>query len=168
MQTVDVRQRGIEFARTWGGSIVLFPLCVYFCINRGDYTLLDSADLVIHEAGHFFFRFFGMFMHVAGGTLMQIILPSIIAWYFFRNDYTFGTQMGLLWLGHNLINISVYSADARARILPLLGGDGVIHDWSYLLGRMGLLEYDQVIGYMFLGLAVLVFLILLILPHRMW
>ncbi|CAN5302026.1 hypothetical protein BH24GEM2_BH24GEM2_19030 [soil metagenome] len=35
-------------------------------------------------------------------------------------------------------------ADARAQRLPLVGGGE--HDWAYLLGRMGLLEYDQTLA----------------------
>ena len=72
---------------------------------------IDNGDLVIHEAGHFFFMFFGKFIYTLGGTLMQIILPSIIAWYFLRNYYKTGVQISLLWLGQNLINISAYAAD---------------------------------------------------------
>ena len=154
-----------ETWRTWRGSVVLLPLVLYFSLTRGDYTLLDGADLIIHEAGHFFFRFFGPFLHAAGGTLMQIILPSLIVWHFTVHGYRFGTQVGLLWLGQSFINISVYAADARARVLPLLGGPHVQHDWHYLLGQLGLLAHDQAVGYGFFGLALLTFCLLLVLPR---
>jgi hypothetical protein len=36
-----------------------FPIALYWVLNRGEYGLIDNADLVIHEAGHFFFKFFG-------------------------------------------------------------------------------------------------------------
>jgi hypothetical protein len=36
---------------------------------------------------------------------------------------------------------------ARARRLPPLGGEDVSHDWSYILGRLNLLQQDQVIGH---------------------
>lgn len=150
--------------KIWMSSIVLLPLCVYFSLNRGVYTLLDNADLIIHEAGHFFFHFFGEFIHAAGGTLMQIILPSILIWHFFRHAYKLGTQISLFWLGHNLINISVYAADARAQQLSLLGNG--YHDWHYLLGRMSLLPYDALIGNVFFSLAVICFIVLLLLPAQ--
>jgi hypothetical protein len=92
------------------------------------------------------------------------ILPSFITWYFFRNRYRAGIQAGLLWLGQNLINISVYAADARARVLPLLGGNKAGHDWHYLLGEMNLLEYDQAVGYIFLGISILIFITSLLMP----
>jgi hypothetical protein len=107
---------------------------------------------------------FGKFIYTLGGTLMQIILPSIIAGYFFRNNYRTGVQFGLLWLGQNFINISVYAADAQARKLPLLGGNKVYHDWHYLLGEVGILEYDYIVGYTFLGIAGIVFIIAILMP----
>ena len=50
-----------------------FAYCSLPCFKQGKYTWIDNADLVIHEAGHIFFMFFGKFIHFAGGTLMQII-----------------------------------------------------------------------------------------------
>jgi hypothetical protein len=150
--------------RTWLASIIILPICVFLILNRGNYTWIDNADLVIHEAGHIFFMFFGRFIYFAGGTLMQIILPSIIAWYFFRNSYRFGVQLSLLWLGQNFINISVYAADARARILPLLGGNKVGHDWHYMLGQLNILDYDQSVGFFFLGCSILIFITAILMP----
>ena len=75
--------------------------------------------------------------------------------------------MSLLWLGHNFINSSVYAADARARVLPLLGGDRAGHDWANMLGMLGLLDYDQIVGGFFYVLAWLAFVALLALPRYM-
>lgn len=155
-----------RIARHWLGSLALLPICVYFVATRGDFTLLDNADLIIHEAGHFFFRPFGIFLMYAGGTLMQLIVPSLLAWHFLRHNYRFGVQVSMFWLGHNLINISVYAADARSRSLPLLGGDATEHDWWNMLRMMGILEYDHALGALFFLLAIIVFGILLILPMR--
>ena len=154
----------IDLIKSWLPSIIILPVCIYLVLNRGHYTWIDNADLVIHEAGHIFFIFFGKFIHFAGGTLMQILLPSLIAWYFLRNRYRTGLQVSLLWLGQNFINISVYAADARARALPLLGGNKAGHDWHYMLNALGLLEYDQIIGYILWGTAVLIFLAALLMP----
>lgn len=150
--------------KRWIPSIIILPIAVFWILNRGEYGLLDNIDLVIHEAGHLIFRWFGKFIYTLGGTLMQIILPSIIAWYFFRNDYRTGVQFSLLWLGQNFINISVYAADARAQHLPLLGGNKVYHDWNYLLGELGILNLDQEVGYFFFGIAILIFIITILMP----
>ena len=148
----------------WIPSIIILPIALYFAFTRGHYGLIDNADLVIHEAGHFVFSFFGKYIYTMGGALMQIILPSIICYYFLRNYYRTGVQFSLLWLGQNFINISVYAADARAQALPLLGGNSVYHDWNYLLGEINMLEYDQEIGYIIYGIGVLIFLIAVLLP----
>lgn len=150
--------------KKWIPSIIILPISLYFILNRGTYTFIDNADLVIHEAGHFFFMFFGKFIYTAGGTLMQIILPSLIAWYFFRNNYRTGIQFSLLWLAQNFINISVYAADARARVLPLLGGNKVYHDWTYMLGKLNLLNFDTEIGYFFFGISIIIFIVTLLMP----
>lgn len=150
--------------KRWIPSIVILPVAAYWVMNRGEFGLLDNIDLVVHEAGHFFFMLFGKFIYTLGGTLMQIILPSIIASYFFRNNYRTGVQFGLLWLGQNFINISVYAADAQARKLPLLGGNKVYHDWHYLLGEIGILEYDYLVGYFFFGIAIAIFIVSILMP----
>ncbi len=150
--------------KRWIPSLIFLPLITWLVTNRGNYTWIDNADLVIHEAGHFFFFIFGKFIYTLGGTLMQILLPSLIIWYFWRNSYRTGTQVGLLWLGQNFINISVYAADARAKALPLLGGNKVYHDWEYILGTLNLLQYDAEVGYMFFGIAIIIFIVTLVLP----
>lgn len=177
MQTEDENRKEIEISlkkakpitgwgtfKRWIPSIIIVPIAAYWVMNRGEFGLLDNIDLVIHEAGHFFFSLFGKFIYTLGGTLMQIILPSIIAGYFFRNNYRTGVQFGLLWLGQNFINISVYSADAQARKLPLLGGNKVYHDWHYMLGEIGILEHDYLIGYTFFGIAIAIFLVSILMP----
>ena len=150
--------------RKWIPSILILPIAVYWTLNRGEYGLLDNANLVIHEAGHLFFKFFGKFIYTLGGTLMQIILPSLIVCTFFMNHYRTGVQFSLLWLGQNFINISVYAADAQARKLPLLGSNKVYHDWHYMLTELGILEYDYLVGYFFYSIAIVIFLIVILLP----
>lgn len=150
--------------KRWLPTVIMLPIIIWLIMNRGRYTWIDNADLVIHEAGHFFFMFFGKFIYTSGGTLMQMLLPSLITWYFWKNSYRTGTQVGLLWLGQNLINISVYAADAQAQALPLLGGNKVYHDWTYILGSANILQYDTEVGYFFFGLAIIIFFIAALLP----
>lgn len=153
-----------EPIKRWIPSLIILPLALYFTLNRGHYGIIDNADLVIHEAGHFFFAFFGKYIYTLGGSLMQILLPGCIFWYFLSKYYRTGMQFTLLWTGQNFVNISVYAADARAQKLPLLGGNSVYHDWHYLLGEINLLEYDQELGYIIFGIGILVFLTALFLP----
>jgi hypothetical protein len=108
--------------------------------HPGSGGLLDAVDLGIHETGHLVFGPFGEFVGFAGGTLAQIIMPSLFAVYFWRQGDRHAATVPVWWLAQNLWNISVYAADARAQILPLVGGGE--HDWAYMLGRLGLLQLD--------------------------
>lgn len=85
------------------------------------------------------FIFFGQFIRVAMGSGLQVLLPLFIAGYFFWTRQRFAAAITLMWVGENLINVSVYAADAVAMRLPLLGGDSSQHDWHYLLGTLNAL-----------------------------
>ncbi len=150
--------------RRWFPSVILAPICLYLILNRFEYLLIDNFNLIIHEGGHGIFYFFPRFIYIAGGTIMQILIPGLVVLYFYVNGYRTGIQFGLLWLGQNFINVSVYAADAQVRKLPLLGGRGSVHDWHYMLSSLGILQYDYVIGYIFYGVAILIFIYLLVLP----
>jgi len=155
----------LENLKPWIGSIILLPVVIWLSINAGDFIfLLDHFNLLIHEGGHGIFSLFGSFIYTLGGTLMQIILPLLFVYYFVSHRKNFGTQISLVWLGQNLMNISVYAADAQERSLPLLGGNKVYHDWHFLLGRTGLLGYDNLIGNIFYLTGIVFFLVTLVLP----
>ena len=95
---------------------------------------------------------------------MQIFIACLFIFYFYSNKKKFGTQLSLIFLAENLFNISKYTADAQARKLPLLGGNKVYHDWHFLLGRMGILEYDYLVGYFFVALAIISIILAMLIP----
>ena len=50
--------------------------------------------------------------------------------------------------------LAIYIADARAQQLDLVGlTPDPLHDWHYLLSRMGLLNFDGTIAFATRGLA---------------
>ena len=59
------------------------------------------------------------------------------------------------WVAQNLWNIARYAQDAQAQELPLVGGGE--HDWTYLLGAVGLLEHDQLVGQLIRVTGMLIF-----------
>ncbi|MFA7418486.1 MAG: hypothetical protein WCZ90_02280 [Melioribacteraceae bacterium] len=148
----------------WLGSILLLPVMIYFFLNIGNFLLIDYLNLLIHEGGHGIFKIFGKFIYALGGTLMQIIIPSMFIVFYFVKKQKIGAQIFLVWLGQNLFNISVYAADARAHKLPLLGGNKVYHDWTYLLNTVGLIEYDKLIGNVFVFIGVMSFVVAFMVP----
>jgi hypothetical protein len=127
-------------------------------LSPGSYRFLDYVNLVFHEAGHFFFAFFGEFLGILGGSILQVLIPAIVVGHFVWQRHMYSAAIALFWVGQSLFNVSVYVKDARARVLPLLGDDISAHDWHNILGRLGLLRWDQAIGNLIylLGLALVV------------
>lgn len=110
------------------------------------YRWLDSLDLAIHETGHLVFAFGGETLALLGGTLFQLLVPTVLAIALWRARDRHGATVPLWWLGQNCWNISVYIKDARAQELPLVGGGE--HDWALLRERAGAgwLQRDQAVG----------------------
>ncbi|HSD52035.1 MAG TPA: hypothetical protein VLG48_11570 [Candidatus Methylomirabilis sp.] len=115
-------------------------------VNPRTYRFLDRVDLVFHEAGHVFFGLLGEFLGILGGSLMQIFIPAGIVAYFVWHRQQYSAAVTLFWVAQSLFNVSVYIKDARAQVLPLLGGEDTLHDWNYILGRLNLLQWDQALG----------------------
>ena len=120
--------------------------------------LLDNVNLVFHEAGHVIFALGGEFIGILGGSLMQVLIPVVCGVALLQRGDPFGVALCGLWTGQSMVNVAVYVGDARQLALPLLGGEHVIHDWNYLLGRLGLLEWDRFLAGMITLLAVLTIL----------
>lgn len=114
-------------------------------------SVLHLVHLVFHEAGHVIFAWFGHFMGVLGGSLLQVLMPFIwfVAARFWGRD-AFAGALCLWLMGHSLVDVSPYINDARSLQLVLLGGgtgqevEG--HDWEYLLTELNLLHKDVYIS----------------------
>lgn len=130
--------------------------------HPGDWRPLDGVNLVIHEAGHLFFRPFGEFMMIAGGSLFQVIVPAVFTGYFFFKGNQYAGALVLFWLGESLLNVSVYAADSIVMQLPLLGGNDSIHDWNYMLDHLSLLRQTATIAFVIRALGMLTILCALV------
>lgn len=145
----------------WGRCALLLGLIVWsyrlivpdIASNAVGHSILHLVNLTFHEAGHILFRPFGEFITSFGGTLGQILMPFIcFIVLLLKTRDPFGAAVALWWTGENFLDIAPYINDARAGILPLLGGGfghstpyGV-HDWNYLLNESGFLSYDHKIA----------------------
>lgn len=109
------------------------------------WIFLDGVNLLIHEAGHLVFAIMGEFVTMLGGTILQLLVPMMFLGYFGLRREFFSASVMLFWVADNLINISVYMKDAQEMSLPLLV-EGSIHDWNWIFGKLGLLDYAQGIG----------------------
>jgi hypothetical protein len=128
------------------GLLLAFWYFLYYSSHTATWHYIDGLDLLIHEAGHVIFIFFGEFMHILGGSLFQLVFPMIFVVYFILRQEYFSASALLLWPAVNLLNIAIYAGDAVFMQLPLLGGDNVIHDWNALLTMTGLLDHAGLIS----------------------
>jgi len=132
----------------WSGFYLLF--LYQAARGTGFLLLMDGVFVPIHEGGHLLFRFFGEFLNIAGGTLLQLGVPVALAIYFLFQRQAQGVAFCMFFFFEQFLPIATYMADARAEDLPLLtigDGDYVIHDWNYLFGKIGILQHDvQIAG----------------------
>lgn len=92
--------------------------------NAAGNFFLHLVNLPFHEAGHIVFRPFGAFITSLGGTLGQLLMPSIyMGVLLVKPRDPFGTSVALWWFGEIFLDIALYMNDARAAQLPLLGGN---------------------------------------------
>ncbi len=111
-------------------------------------TLFSGIAFGSHEFAHLFFAFFGEWMGIAGGSLMQLLIPIGAAAVVLRSRDWFGVAICGVFLAASLADLSWYIGDARAETLDLVSfsPDGAIHDWNYLLRSVGLLKQDLVLA----------------------
>lgn len=123
-------------------GVLVFAVAALWFGNSGErwFPLLDGANLLFHEFGHPFFGLFSAPLMVYGGTLAQLIFPVATAVSFYRTGATASFAICAIWGLQNCFNIARYMADARAQLLPLVGGGE--HDWTEILSHWGLLQAD--------------------------
>jgi len=114
-------------------------------VFRGWLWFMDGTNLLIHEAGHPILGIFGSdFLQFAGGTIFELAFPLIFFFAGLRQGQRVASDFCLFWEGTALLHVGWYIADARAMELPLVGGGE--HDWNYMLGRLGILKHDILLG----------------------
>lgn len=122
---------------------------VYALSAHGGFLFIDSANLVVHEGGHNLFGWFGPRLGLWGGTLLQWLVPFLLAAYFFAQRQTTGFIFCLFFFFENWLYSATYMADARAQVLPLVttgDPDLVDHDFYAIFTSLGVLNYDTKIA----------------------
>lgn len=140
---------GWPIPRNWQLVVFLLFLSLFwYCAVRGGspfISMIDMFNLMVHEGGHTLFTPLGTTMHFLGGTILQCVPPIACVVVFSYQKRPASIAICGAWLGQNLLNISTYQADARDKLLPLVGGG--VHDWYWLFTRFGILEkYKTIAG----------------------
>src|SRR5580658_563910 len=131
----------------WLVFYVLFLL--YAFQMHGGYLFIDSANLVVHEGGHLLFGWFGPTLGLWGGTILQWLVPLLLAAYFFHQRQPAGFVFCLFFFFENWLYTATYMADARAMDLPLVTtGDPEFaeHDFHAIFSSLGVLDHDTQIA----------------------
>jgi hypothetical protein len=122
---------------------------IYAFSMHGGYLLIDSANLVVHEGGHLLFGWFGSTLGLWGGTILQWLVPLLLAAYFFHQRQPAAFVFCMFFFFENWLYTATYMADARTMALPLVttgDSDYVEHDWNTIFSSLGLLQYDTTIA----------------------
>ena len=116
---------------------------------HGGGLFIDNANLIVHEGGHNLFGWFGPTLGLWGGTLLQWLVPVLLAAYFFTQRQTAGFVFCMFFFFENWLYTATYMADARAQVLPLVttgDPDLVEHDFYAIFSSLGALNYDTKIA----------------------
>ncbi|MGH9502029.1 MAG: hypothetical protein ACRD20_04175 [Terriglobales bacterium] len=122
---------------------------IYAFGKHGAFLFIDLANLVVHEGGHLLFGWFGATLGLWGGTLLQWLVPLLLAAYFFTQRQTTAFAFCSFFFFENWLYTATYMADARAMLLPLVtagDSDYIEHDWHTIFSSMGVLQYDTKIA----------------------
>jgi len=133
----------------WAWIVFYLAFLAYAFAQHGGYLFVDSANLVVHEGGHLLFGWFGPTLGIWGGTILQWLVPLLLAAYFVFQRQLAGTAFGMFFFFENWLYTASYMADARAMNLPLVtvgDPDMAEHDWNYIFSNLGLLQYDTQIA----------------------
>jgi hypothetical protein len=134
-------------ALAWLVFYLLF--LIYAFRMHGEFLFIDSANLIVHEGGHLLFRWFGPTLCLWGGTLLQWLVPLLLAAYFFHERQPAAFAFCLFFFFENWLYTATYMADARAMALPLVttgDPDFAEHDWNTIFSSLGVLPYDTAIA----------------------
>jgi len=150
LQTIfaqDWRPTSRYSVATW--VIFYAGFLVYAFSQHGAFLFIDLANLVVHEGGHLLFGWFGPTLGLWGGTILQWLVPLLLAAYFFSQRQTTAFAFCSFFFFENWLYTATYMADSRAMLLPLVtagDSDYVEHDWHTIFSSLGVLQYDTKIA----------------------
>jgi hypothetical protein len=142
---VEEQWEPVGKAAAWGWLAFYALFLLYAGFDRSGFLFIDNANLVVHEGGHLLFGWFGPWIGIWGGTILQWLVPALLAAYFFVQRKPIAFAFCLFFFFENFLYTATYMADARAMQLPLVsagGGDQPEHDWNTIFSRLGVLQYD--------------------------
>ncbi|HYF50662.1 MAG TPA: hypothetical protein VEJ63_14715 [Planctomycetota bacterium] len=140
--------------RSWLARLPLWIFLCYIAVrlvqDPAYWSVFNFLNLAIHEWGHVLFRPLGMFMMIAGGTILQLLAPAASIFMFLKQRDYFGIAVCFCWLSTNIYGVALYMSDALKQELELVTvGDAehITHDWAWLFAQLGVLRHCETIGW---------------------
>ncbi|HKF23558.1 MAG TPA: hypothetical protein VKE93_18435 [Candidatus Angelobacter sp.] len=133
-----------------GWSIFYGVLLLFLAVNFRSLTLLDNVHLPVHEGGHLLFGYLGETLGLWGGTILQLLVPALLAASFAVKRELPGATFCVVAFFHSLTGVATYMIDALRLELPLVTVGAVAdesqHDWVNIFTRLGVLPHAIQIG----------------------
>jgi hypothetical protein len=108
---------------------------------------LYFIEFGVHEASHIVTAWLPQIICAAAGSIGEMSFTILIAVAAWREKSYFALSFALLWVMLAMNSAGIYMADARAQKLQLIGlGPEPRHDWNFVFGQLGWLDWDTVIG----------------------
>jgi len=125
-------------------------LLLFLVFHFQQMTFLDNVHLPIHEGGHLLFGWFGETLGVWAGTILQLLIPALLAAGFVVRRDLLGTTFCAVGFFHSLTGVATYMIDALRLELPLVtvgaAADDAQHDWVHIFSSLGVLPHATQIG----------------------
>jgi hypothetical protein len=148
MNIPEIEWQPISRAQFIAWLVFYALLYFYLGLHFSDMTPIDNVDLVVHEAGHLLFSYFGQTLYVWGGTIFQLLVPLLLAASFAWRQHLPGVVFSSVAFFHNCLYVATYMRDALLLELPLVtvGGGEAEHDWVRIFSDLGVLPHALEIG----------------------
>lgn len=140
----------------WLFGLYIFIQLLSFDLNKPlpfVISIAQSANFILHELAHVFTTFLPAIITAVSGSFTELLLGlGLVVGAFLTRCY-FAVLFCSLWFMLACQSVAQYMADARAQKLALVslgngfsGSEGVIHDWHFIFGELGILQVDTFIA----------------------
>lgn len=142
----------LESVREWcrGKSAnARLPLGVWFAMlflfyfyDQEAAARIDILNAGLHKLGHWVWGLLVPDTPIAGGWLLQLGVPVLAMFWFYRRSDYFGVALTFAWFGTAMLWNAPYCLRAPEEAFPpsLLPMNEPIHDWHTMLGRFNIME----------------------------
>ncbi len=101
--------------RAWRLGVIagVAAFSLYLMIWRPTFSPFDWINVLVHETGHLVFLPFADAAATAGGSILQIGLPLLLALAYLAQDDKFGASISIWWLGQSLTFLATYIGPSK-------------------------------------------------------